>query len=113
MDRPGFEPGTEACKATVLPTIPTAHYYDLCLVCDIGFEPMRSLRASTFQKWHSDLTELIAEIILVACSRNRTGPEAYEASVLPSHSAATVFKLAPRAEFESATDVLTVRYSTN
>lgn len=52
---------------------------------------MRSLRASTFQKWHSDLTELIAENRLVACSRNRTGPEAYETSVLPSHSAATVF----------------------
>ena len=25
VDRPGFEPGTEACKATVFPTIPTAH----------------------------------------------------------------------------------------
>ncbi len=25
VDRPGIEPGIEACKATVFPTIPTAH----------------------------------------------------------------------------------------
>ena len=27
VDRPGFEPGTEACKATVFPTIPTAQIF--------------------------------------------------------------------------------------
>ena len=27
VDRPGIEPGIEACKATVFPSIPTAHFY--------------------------------------------------------------------------------------
>ena len=27
VDRPGIEPGTEACKATVFPSIPTAHVW--------------------------------------------------------------------------------------
>ena len=27
VDRPGFEPGIEACKATVFPTIPTAQIF--------------------------------------------------------------------------------------
>ena len=36
MDRPGFEPGTEACKATVFPTIPTAHV----MATPKGFEPL-------------------------------------------------------------------------
>jgi len=35
VDRPGFEPGTEACKATVFPTIPTAHV----MAHPEGFEP--------------------------------------------------------------------------
>ena len=36
VDRPGFEPGTEACKATVFPTIPTAQY----MATPKGFEPL-------------------------------------------------------------------------
>ena len=36
VDRPGFEPGTEACKATVFPTIPTAHI----MATPKGFEPL-------------------------------------------------------------------------
>lgn len=42
VDRPGFEPGTEACKATVFPTIPTAHIsfaIPLQLAVTVGFEP--------------------------------------------------------------------------
>lgn len=35
VDRPGFEPGTEACKATVFPTIPTAQI----LATRDGIEP--------------------------------------------------------------------------
>ena len=27
VDRPGIEPGIEACKATVFPSIPTAHSF--------------------------------------------------------------------------------------
>ena len=42
VDRPGFEPGTEACKATVFPTIPTAHETYL-LAEHVGIEPTHPL----------------------------------------------------------------------